>query len=202
MNRTTPIALAILFVVIGGVWWWYAAHRSGLPSTAQLPNVYQSDTYQFTINYPDGWSADAAYAYQAFGPGKDIKGVKFTVPEAMAAGTNLSSDSYLSVEAIPNQPQCTADKFFDGKVDVSRFEDSDAPADTNYSFASSSGAGAGNRYEERVYALPGAIPCIAVRYFIHYAAFENFPEGTVTKFNEKALTDAFDAIRRTLVIAH
>ena len=71
---------------------------------------------------------------------------------------------------------------------------------TIYSVASSTGAGAGNRYEETVYALPGTNPCVAVRYFIHYGVIENYPAGTVQAFNQPALLATFDAIRRTLVI--
>jgi hypothetical protein len=68
-----------------------------------------------------------------------------------------------------------------------------------YSVASSTGAAAGNRYDETVYALPGTNPCIAVRYFIHYGVIENYPAGTVRAFDEAALRSEFDAIRRTLI---
>ena len=64
----------------------------------------------------------------------------------------------------------------------------------------STGAAAGNRYEETVYTLPGTNPCIAVRYFIHYGVFQNYPAGTVREFDQQALLASFDAIRHTLVI--
>jgi hypothetical protein len=69
-----------------------------------------------------------------------------------------------------------------------------------YSVSSSMGAGAGNRYEETVYALVGTRPCFAVRYFVHYGAIENYPSGTIQQFNKQALLKEFDSIRRTLVI--
>ena len=62
------------------------------------------------------------------------------------------------------------------------------------------GAGAGNRYFETVYAISGSSPCFAVRYFIHYSVIENYPAGTVQQFNEPALVSQFDSIRRTLTI--
>jgi hypothetical protein len=66
--------------------------------------------------------------------------------------------------------------------------------------ASTTGAAAGNRYEETVYAIPGTNPCVAVRYFVHYGVIENYPPGTVRQFDKQALLDQFDRIRRTLVV--
>lgn len=71
---------------------------------------------------------------------------------------------------------------------------------TFFNVASSTGAGAGNRYEEIVYAIPGTNPCQAVRYFIHYSFFENYPVGTVREFDKKTIVTQFDQIRRTLIL--
>jgi hypothetical protein len=119
----------------------------------------------------------------------------------MATGTNLSSDSYISIEQIPytdipRGQTCSAALFVDPETPVSNMTDNDI----QYSVASSTGAGAGNRYEEHVYAIPGTNPCIAVRYFIHYGVFENYPSGTVKHFDETALLKEFDTIRRSLTI--
>ena len=131
------------------------------------------------------------------GPGKDIAGVKFTIATSTAAGTNLGSDTYVSVEQIPSAQTCSANLFFDASAPPAA---SITDAGTDYSVASSTGAGAGNRYEEWVYAIPGTSPCIAVRYFIHYGVLENYPAGTITQFDHAALVSQFDTIRRTLVI--
>lgn len=160
-----------------------------------LPQVYESGSNGFSLRYPANYTADYTYAYQEMGPGKDIKGVKFVIDPAIATGTNLSADSYVSVEQIASTTSCTADKFLDGAV-ASNLSD----GITQYSYASSTGAGAGNRYEEEVFALPGTNPCIAVRYFIHYGAIENFPPGMVLPFNHDSLTAQFDAVRKTLTI--
>ncbi|MBZ0228141.1 MAG: hypothetical protein K8F58_06775, partial [Bauldia sp.] len=71
--------------------------------------------------------------------------------------------------------------------------------DTEYSVASLTDAGAGNLYEETVYALAGTSPCLAVRTFIHSANIGNFDPGTVTEFDKAALTAESDAIRKTVV---
>ena len=177
-----------------------------------LPAVYSSGAEGFSIRLPSlststphgdasDYSVDERYAYQELGPGKDIGGVKFTIPGALAAGTNLGADSYLSVEEIPLKPgqTCSARRFLDaGALPLHTATITDAGVE--YSMASSTGAGAGNRYEETVYALPGTNPCMAVRYFIHYGVFENYPAGAVRPFDEQGIIKQFDVIRRTLVV--
>ena len=165
-----------------------------------LPKSYENGAMGFSLRYPTGFIVDDMFVYQELGPGKDIHGVKFTIPTSMATGTNLGKDSYLSVENIPNVQTCNASIFLDaGKgLTLKTVDDSG----TTYSIASSSGAGAGNRYEETVYAIPGTNPCLALRYFVHYSVFENYPAGTVKEFDKTALLDTFDLIRRTIVVGH
>lgn len=169
------------------------------PDPGNLPQVYESGSDGFSIRYPSGYTANPSYAYQELGPGKDIHGVSFTIPQATAAGTNLGQDSYVSVEELPQAKQCSADLFLGQGMDGTNVT-TVTDGGTEYSVASSTGAGAGNRYEETVYALPGTNPCIAVRYFIHYSVIENYPPGAVVAFDHQALTDQFAAIRRTLTI--
>ncbi|OYV63576.1 MAG: hypothetical protein B7X03_01290 [Parcubacteria group bacterium 21-58-10] len=175
------------------------------PTGERLPQIFASSTAGFSIRLPDGY-VPKPYLYQEFGPGKDISGIKFTIAPSVATGTNLAADSYVSVEQIPQVQECSANLFLDQPgtfLGQSRALATQMLTDdgTTYSVASSTGAGAGNRYFETVYALPGTNPCTAVRYFIHYGVFENYPPGAVQAFNEPALLATFDAIRRTLTLA-
>lgn len=163
--------------------------------TMNLPQTYANSTYGFSLRLPSGYTIDPSYRFQEFGPGKDISGVKFTIPSSMATGTNLSADSYVSVEEIPNVHDCSASLFLE-KVKPHTETD----YGTTYSVASAAGAGAGNRYGETVYAIPGTSPCLAVRYFLHHMVFENYPAGTVRPYDKQAILDQFDAIRSTLTI--
>lgn len=164
-----------------------------------LPKIYSDGTTGFSLRYPEGYAANPHYQYQELGPGQDINGVSFTIPESLATGTNLSDDTNLSVEFLPNTPDCRADKFLEiGPVRSALATTTDNGV--TYSFASSTGAGAGNRYEETVYALPDTNPCLAVRYFIHYGVLENYPVGMVKAFDRTALLKQFDAMRRTFTI--
>jgi membrane-bound inhibitor of C-type lysozyme len=166
------------------------------PDPGGLPEVYASGKAGFSIRYPAGFTADAGYAYQGLGPGKDIGGVKLTIPGALAQGTNLAADSYLAVEQMPRGDACSAGRFLGEGAAATAATD----AGTTYSVATSTGAAAGNRYEETVYALLGSDPCTAVRYFVHFGVIENYPPGSVRAFDRQALISQFDAIRRTLTV--
>lgn len=162
-----------------------------------VDEVYQNGTEGLSMRYPTGFTLDKNYTYQALGPGKSIAGAKFTIPASLTSGTNLSDDSYISIESLPNTSNCNANLFLeDGTPAATTVTD----AGVTYSKATATGAAAGNRYEETVFAVPGTNPCIAVRYFIHYGVIENYPAGTVQEFDKQALLDTFDKIRRTLVI--
>ncbi len=163
--------------------------------TNTLSQIYASSTLGFTLRFPQNYTAEQNYAYQGNGPGKDIKGVKFTIPAAATTGTNLSKDSYISVETLPKATSCTANLFLT-TAKASVFSDSGV----DYSVATTSDAGAGNLYDEAVFAIPGTSPCTAVRYFIHSTQVANYPAGTVTAFNKAGVIGEFDSIRRTLVL--
>ncbi len=207
MNTRTSIIVGIVIIFIIGVI-YYVATSTTIPqvvdtatSTPQVDNssnltqTFSSTSLGYTIQYPNGFSRNESYIYDKLGPSVFIKGVKFTIPDSVATGTNLGRDSYLSIEQFASSSKCNASLFLD-KLDSLLLTDNG----TSYSVASSSGAGAGNRYDETVYALPNSNPCTAVRYFVHYSVFENYPEGSITRFDEPALLDFFDKMRNSLTL--
>jgi len=161
-----------------------------------LPKIYLDGTVGFSIRYPADYLINTSYKYQDFGLGKDISGVKFTIPASLAAGTNLSNfDTGVSIEIIPAVQDCNAKIFLaDNNVNIQNVTDNNV----EYSFASRNGAAAGNFYEEEIWAIPGTNPCIAVRYFIHSGNIGNYPAGTVLEFDRTNLINQFEKIRRSL----
>lgn len=210
MTRTfwTILVIVVLMVVIGvGV-----VYRSQLQELLQKSNTeseeattteeqqgplwqqYATTTYQ--LQYPQGYTLNTEYVYDQFGQAKLIHGISLTIPPQMATGTNLGSDTRLSLEQLPRAKNCTGDIYINADVKATKMSENGS----EYSLASTTGAGAGNRYEEVVYALVGSSPCTAVRYFIHYSAIENYPAGAVREFDRVQLMAEFDQIRRSLSV--
>ena len=191
------IALVAAIILGGaGFFAWKAFSPNSAPSAPVLVvdtrNTYATSTY--SVRYPGNFALNAQYAYDQFGPKKLINGVKFTVPATVATGTNLSADTGVSVEQLPRAKNCTGDIYLLDNVTAHDIIENG----TEYSFASSTGAAAGNLYDEQVYALATSSPCTAVRYYIHSSAIENFPTGTVSEFDRSALLTEFDKIRRSV----
>lgn len=162
-----------------------------------LPQVYSSGSQGFSIRYPAGYSLDEHYTYTGLGPVNTIAGTRFVIDPAIASGTNLATDSYISVEPMPGAiNSCSAEIYLDG----AHYQGSTEESGRRYSIATTGGAGAGNRYDETVYATPVNGGCMAVRYFVHYGVVQNYPEGTVREFDKTALYEQFDAIRKTLTL--
>ena len=168
------------------------------PDPGNLPQAYADGTEGFSVRYPAGYKINTDYRYQELGPGEEIGGVKFTIPQSTATGTNLSGyDTGVSVEEIPNTKDCQATLFVYPGAKTETVTD----GGTQYSVATSTGAGAGNFYEEKIWAIPGTNPCVAVRYLIHSTNIYNYPPGAVKEFDRTSLLNQFDEIRRSLILA-
>ncbi len=206
MTKTFWTIVAVVVVMLGiaaGV--IYRSQLTGMFASAPAPEPVatttpsgptwlQYATTTFSVQYPPGYTLNAAYAYDQFGQNKLIAGVSFTIPQEMATGTNLGSDTRVSVEQLPRAKNCTADIFIPADVKAQKVSDNGV----QYSLASTTGAGAGNRYEEVVYALVGSSPCTAVRYWVHSSVLENYPAGAVRAFDRAQLLSEFDQVRKSV----
>ena len=174
-----------------------AGDSAPLPGSDELSEAYDDPAGVYSIRYPADYRLDTAYQYEGLGPGQAISGVKLLIPTQLSNGTNLSSfDTGVSVEELPGTTDCTAAAFLYSVNATSTVTDNGI----TYSYATSSDVGAGNFYEEQVWAIPGTAPCLAVRYFIHSTNIGNYPPGTVMEFDRQALLGQFDRIRRSLAV--
>lgn len=211
MTRSAWIGVLAIVVVLAAVaaFFFRGNLRALFNSEPQTPVVATStdplaswatySTSTYSVKYPSGYLLNPNYAYDQFGQAKLIHGISFSVPEAMATGTNLSADTHVSVEQLPRARVCSGDIYI--KADVSATKVT-GPNGIEYSVASTTGAGAGNFYEEIVFAVSSSTPCTAVRYLIHSTNIGNYPEGTVREFDRAALLGEFDQIRDSLQVLH
>lgn len=169
---------------------------SVLPEPEEGWTTYSKPLSHYSVAYPQAYAINQQYMYTGLGGGKEIKGTKFTIGATTTEGTNLSTDTGVSVEEISNPAVCTAARFLYTPQNIRTVSENGI----DYSVADEGGAGAGNFYEERVYAIPGTEPCLAVRYFIHSTNIGNYEPGTVTEFDKTALLKEFDKIRASLKI--
>ena len=209
IGAAVVLVALIGFAILGGR---YLLNKSSGGVTPIIPNTttevpvqvatstYASSTLGFSVVYPKSYTVNDTYAYDQFGPKKLIHGVKFVIPSTMATGTNLSSnDTGVSIEQLPHAKKCTADIYMlqNVKAHTESFNG------VEYSVASSSDAGAGNRYEETVHAFTSSIPCTALRYFIHYGDINNYDaSSSIKEFDRAALLKDFDVIRSSVVFTH
>lgn len=154
-------------------------------------NSYETENY--SLHYPKDFTLTEDYRYQALGPGKEIAGIAFTVPNILTQKTNLSGDTKLSIERIPEKESCTPADFLAAPVVQAPITEREVPI----AVAEESGAAAGNRYDETVFVYPD---CVAVRYFIHSTNIQNYTPGTVQEFDRGALLQAFDLIRASFTV--
>ena len=202
MQQVFPIFLLVALCVVGvfilllgSMQLFRTTELTGGAFGSKL-KLYASLDLGLSLRYPQDFSVNSAYVYEGLGQEKQISGVAFTVSKEKTVGTNLSPDSKVTVEVIPNTPHCSARMFIRDPKSVKPLLD----GDESYSFGTTKEAGAGNFYEEQVYAFPSASPCVAVRYFIHSTNIGNYPAGTVKEFNRADLLKTFDGVRRSLAV--
>jgi hypothetical protein len=191
MNKVRPSRFALAFVAASMACGTTATQASAWPA-------YRDAKLGYEISYPPSWRVDTTHDYQALGPGKDIHGTAFIVSESTAFGTNLSNESYLAVETLPGATACTADKFLDNS-DPSEAHTEQAGGIT-WSVEHGTDAGAGNFYDETVYAVQGTQSCLAIRYFIHSTNISDYPPGSVREFDKAQLLATFDRMRASFRI--
>lgn len=154
---------------------------------------YANTVFSFSAFVPEGFSINESYFNYTLGPGRDIPGISFTIPADMAAGTNLSADTRMSVEVL-SRAACVPADF----IPTTSKGTPITVGANSYRYASSADAGAGNRYDESIYVSKLRETCYGVRFFIHSTALENYEPGTRKAFDREAVTAKFKEIMASL----
>ncbi len=166
-----------------------------------LSEVYKNNEMGFSVRYPKDYKLNEDYKYLVSEEDKEIKGFSFQVPESLTENTNLSLNSYISIETInSNNKECVLSNFVGEARDLEISEIKINGRD--YYFSSFIESAVGNRYSQKIYTLKdnSSSNCLAVRYFIHYMDIANYTEGDVIEFDDEELLKTFDFIRDSLVL--
>lgn len=150
--------------------------------------TFTSSQYGFSARYPQDWSVANDYALPV--PNGVTRGMAFAVAPALTSETNLSKDSALVVE-FTTSGNCDAAAFLDNTAEKSSVTENGR----TWSVTKGGDAGAGNFYDQTVYAAQFGSRCYGLQLFIHSTNIGNYDPGTVTEFDRAALDTAFAQFR-------
>lgn len=159
-------------------------------------DVYADYNLGLSLRYPSDFTVNEEYNYAGMGRDMLIQGISFSVPESKLKGTNLLPGTQASVEIIPNMPSCNVRLFLPDPSGITSFIEGDVLYSSAYRKTSNNK----NDFEERVYAVAGSSPCIAIRYLIRTEPITSYNAASVSVYNRKDLLSVFDTMRRSLVV--
>jgi len=152
---------------------------------------YKNSMIGFSIKYLSSYTKNTSYTYTFLTSGS-IPGVSFNVPAALTSGTNLTDDSYISVEWLP--AGSSAKNFLESGESITEIPGTTAGGET-YTIAERDEAATGNYYYETVYAVSSGAHCFGIRLFIHSTNLGVYDPGAVKAYDRRALMqDYYDMI--------
>src|SRR6185436_14483933 len=149
--------------------------------------TYTSITHGFSIKYPKEYTVNSDYIYEENVPGMSIPGVSFAIPTEKYAGTNFV-DGYISTEIIRNPSSCKAEGFLDAE---NKIVGTKTINNMEFSTAEGTGVGAGQYYNETIYATLHGTACFGFRLFLHTGNITMYDPGTVIQFDPKEANTIF-----------
>lgn len=193
------IVIIISLLVLGafgfGLHLYRASEMTGGAYGSRV-TTYINYNLGLSMRHPSDFMVNEEYVYAGFGRNNQIRGVSFSVPEEKLKGTNLLQGTQISIEVISGMPSCNAQIFISNPDTIRSFLENDVL----YSSAVKKNANAKDEYEEQVFAVSGASPCVAVRYSIHSAPEASYEASALRAYSREDLISAFDSMRRSLVV--
>lgn len=149
--------------------------------------IYHNETYGFEFIYP----TELAFVTPIYSS-LENKIVQLQTVQNKYPGTNFG-DAAISVSATYAKSLAECLKF--PLNDGGRFTETVTIHGTEYSVASSTGAGAGNFYESAAYrTLSGGQTCIELTRTIHTMNIGNYTPGTTTEVDKRPISDMLEAV--------
>jgi len=164
------LVVILVGILIGVVGYWIISRNMERKRFIERPQptldwkTYDSPNWHFTMQYPADSQIDENYHYDLI-QNVSIHGVSFSLPVKYWQGTNLGSDSKISVEV--NEKTCGAKNFVNGMI---KQDTTEVINGKTYNKTISTDAGAGNFYTETVYSISAPWSknvCYGIRLFLH-----------------------------------
>ena len=163
--------------------------------------AYTDSVLPFIVLAPTDWTVNSSFVNGDLGPDRTLSGTAFIVPQSMVTGTNLGSDTSISILKNTFTTTCDASEFLDtGSAIINKKISVNGKT---WTLATNGDAGAGNRYLDTVVSYPHEVtatnPCLGIDLHVHYAVLENFPAGTVSAYDSNTLTGIYESMVKSFV---
>lgn len=120
---------------------------------------FTDNLYSFSASYPETYSLNEEYVYEALGEDLGIPGLAVMMPELTAKQIGLTRESYFGLEVLPLFNSCSALYFARGTLK----EETITEGEREYSVARARFTENGQVREETVYSFPGQMYCYGLR---------------------------------------
>jgi hypothetical protein len=166
----------------------------GIPSV-----VYHDPLYDFSISYP----STVLLKTEGFGgyvPLTETPLIAFTLNPDMFRGTNLGEAGvYIGASSTPSiVASCTHASLQAGETTATS---SITVHGTTFSVFDSTGAGAGNIYDEKTYRTLVHGACLEIVELLHSSQIGNYPPGKVVAFDRTRFSGILEAMVSTIRFA-
>jgi hypothetical protein len=196
----------VLIVIVAGWLVWTNANNPGVSTATAtstvtadiLPGVpnrtYTDQRLSFSIDYPSTASTTADFS-TGYLPVTQTPVVAIELPRSMFSGTNLTEAGlYIGATTTPTGiTNCT----IPSQVNNETATTSTMLGGQQFGVFTSTGVGAGNIYQEKVFRTIQNGACLEIVELLHSGNIGNYPAGTVTQFDQAEFSGILDAIAKT-----
>jgi hypothetical protein len=202
------IAIVLIVIIAGWFVWTNANGPAATPSTAPtatstvaadiLPGVpnetYTDQRLSFSIDYPATASTTADFS-SGYLPVTQTPLLAIELPQSMFSGTNLTEAGvYIGATTTPTGiTNCAIPSEENNETEAT----GTVVGGQQFSVFTSTGVGAGNIYQEKVFRTIQNGACLEIVELLHSGNIGNYPEGSVTQFDQAQFSGILDAIVQT-----
>jgi hypothetical protein len=204
MTTLGKLLLAIIVLILAALAWLFLGmHHAQAPSqpvatstpsgilTGVTDVTYVNSNLSFSITHPSSL-ASSSIDFSGYLPLTQAPLVSFVVPQSMYAGTNLEEAGvYVGASSSPQVlTACTSAM----PGETLRNETING---ADFVVATSSGAGAGNLYESKIYRRIENGWCVEVVELLHSGNIGNYTPGAVKEFDHAFFANLLDTVVHT-----